>query len=149
MEAMNTLASPAPRSFTMLVLPRLIQLCLVAGLGLELPRDQVRTAELPTVLPDGHALSRGRRAADSVDALARCGVTWPDRTQWRNAHVIGALMLGCGMDGTAYAEVSVGSGLMMAFIAVVPLMIMPLNLLWGCGRAHSRTRASCSAWSAC
>ena len=37
------------------------------------------------------------------------GAPWPDRVQWRNALVIGALMLGGGMGGTARAEVSVGS----------------------------------------
>jgi drug/metabolite transporter (DMT)-like permease len=45
--------------------------------------------------------------------------------------VVGTLMLGGGMGGTAYAEVSVGSGLVVAFIAVVPLMIAALNLWWG------------------
>jgi drug/metabolite transporter (DMT)-like permease len=55
---------------------------------------------------------------------------WPDRRQWRNALVVGTLMLGGGMGGTALAEVSVGSGLVVAFIAVVPLMIAALNLLW-------------------
>jgi drug/metabolite transporter (DMT)-like permease len=59
------------------------------------------------------------------------GTAWPDRRQWRNAFVVGALMLGGGMGGTAFAEVSVGSGLVVAFIAVVPLMIALLNLFWG------------------
>jgi drug/metabolite transporter (DMT)-like permease len=59
------------------------------------------------------------------------GAPWPDRTQWRNALVVGSLMLGGGMGGTAVAEVTVGSGLVVAFIAVVPLMIAGLNLLWG------------------
>jgi len=59
------------------------------------------------------------------------GTPWPDRRQWRNALVVGTLMLGGGMGGTAYAEVSVGSGLVVAFIAVVPLMIALLNLFWG------------------
>jgi drug/metabolite transporter (DMT)-like permease len=59
------------------------------------------------------------------------GAAWPDRKQWRNALVVGALMLGGGMGGTAFAEVSVGSGLVVAFIAVVPLMIAALNRLWG------------------
>ena len=35
------------------------------------------------------------------------------------------------MGGTAYAEVSVGSGLVVAFIAVIPVMIAALNLFWG------------------
>jgi len=59
------------------------------------------------------------------------GAPWPTRTQWRNALIVGTLMLGGGMGGTALAEVSVGSGLVVAFIAVVPLMIAALNRLWG------------------
>jgi drug/metabolite transporter (DMT)-like permease len=59
------------------------------------------------------------------------GAAWPNREQWRNALVVGTLMLGGGMGGTAYAEQTVGSGLVVAFIAVVPLMIAALNLLWG------------------
>ena len=59
------------------------------------------------------------------------GAPWPDRGQWRNALLVGTLMLGGGMGGTAYAEVSVGSGLVVAFIAVSPLMIAALNRLWG------------------
>lgn len=59
------------------------------------------------------------------------GGPWPSRIQWRNALVVGTLMLGGGMGGTAVAEVSVSSGLVVAFIAVVPLMMASLNLLWG------------------
>jgi drug/metabolite transporter (DMT)-like permease len=59
------------------------------------------------------------------------GATMPSARQWRNALVIGTLMLGGGMGGTALAEVTVGSGLVVAFIAVVPLMIAGLNRLWG------------------
>ncbi|MGQ3051615.1 MAG: drug/metabolite exporter YedA [Roseateles sp.] len=59
------------------------------------------------------------------------GTPWPDRRQWLHALVIGGLMLGGGMGGTATAEVTVGSGLVVAFIAVMPLMIAGLNLLWG------------------
>ncbi|WP_019562232.1 EamA family transporter [Caldimonas manganoxidans] len=58
------------------------------------------------------------------------GAAWPNLQQWRNALVVGTLMLGGGMGGTAYAEQTVGSGLVVAFIAVVPLMIAALNLLW-------------------
>ena len=59
------------------------------------------------------------------------GTPWPDARQWRHALVVGALMLGGGMGGTAYAELTVGSGLVVAFIAVVPLMIAALNRLYG------------------
>lgn len=59
------------------------------------------------------------------------GAPWPGRVQWRNALVVGGLMLGGGMGGVAHAELTVGSGLVVAFIAVVPLMITLLNLFWG------------------
>jgi drug/metabolite transporter (DMT)-like permease len=59
------------------------------------------------------------------------GAARPVARQWRNAAIVGTLMLGGGMGGTAYAEQSVGSGLVVAFIAVVPLMIAALNLAWG------------------
>jgi drug/metabolite transporter (DMT)-like permease len=55
----------------------------------------------------------------------------PTGRQWRNAAIVGALMLGGGMGGTAVAEVSVGSGLVVAFIAVVPLMIALVNRAFG------------------
>jgi drug/metabolite transporter (DMT)-like permease len=59
------------------------------------------------------------------------GAPWPSRRQWLHALAVGALMLGGGMGGTATAEQTVGSGLVVAFIAVMPLMIAGLNLLWG------------------
>ena len=59
------------------------------------------------------------------------GAPAPSRRQWLHAAGIGALMIGGGMGGTAYAEQTVGSGLVVAFIAVMPLMIAALNLLWG------------------
>jgi drug/metabolite transporter (DMT)-like permease len=59
------------------------------------------------------------------------GTPWPSRRQWLHALAIGGLMLGGGMGGTATAELTVGSGLVVAFIAVMPLMIAGLNLLWG------------------
>lgn len=59
------------------------------------------------------------------------GAPWPSLVQWRNAFIVGALMLGGGMGGTASAEVSIGSGLVVAFIAVIPLLIALLNLIWG------------------
>jgi drug/metabolite transporter (DMT)-like permease len=59
------------------------------------------------------------------------GTPLPSATQWRNALIVGALMLGGGMGGTALAEVSVGSGLVVAFIAVVPLMIALISRVYG------------------
>ncbi len=55
---------------------------------------------------------------------------WPDRRQWRNALLVGALMLAGGMGSVAVAEQTVGSGIVVVFIAVVPLLIVALNLFW-------------------
>ena len=59
------------------------------------------------------------------------GTPMPTRTEWRNALICGTLMLGGGMGGTALAETSVGSGVVVAFIAVLPLIIALLNLCYG------------------
>ncbi|MBN8279854.1 MAG: EamA family transporter [Gammaproteobacteria bacterium] len=57
--------------------------------------------------------------------------SWPDARQWRNALVVGALMLGGGMGQVAVAEQTVGSGIVVVFVAIVPLLIVLLNRLWG------------------
>jgi drug/metabolite transporter (DMT)-like permease len=59
------------------------------------------------------------------------GGAWPTARQWRNAAVIGTLMLGLGMGLTASAEQHVGSGLVAAFIAVVPMLVCLWGLLVG------------------
>jgi drug/metabolite transporter (DMT)-like permease len=58
------------------------------------------------------------------------GAAWPSAVQWRNALIVGALMLGLGMGGTASAEVSVASGLVVAFIAVQPMVQALMLLAW-------------------
>jgi drug/metabolite transporter (DMT)-like permease len=55
---------------------------------------------------------------------------WPSPQQWLHALVVGGLMLGGGMGSVATAEQTVGSGLVVAFIAVIPLVIVLLNLFW-------------------
>lgn len=62
--------------------------------------------------------------------LAR-GSPPPSAREWRNAAVVGALMLGVGMGGTAYAEQTIASGLVVAFIAVMPLLLIVINLAFG------------------
>ncbi|HYD75265.1 drug/metabolite exporter YedA [Ramlibacter sp.] len=59
------------------------------------------------------------------------GGTWPTARQWAHAAVVGALMLGLGMGLTASAEQHVGSGLVAAFIAVVPMLVGLWGLLFG------------------
>lgn len=63
---------------------------------------------------------------------------WPDARQWRNALIVGTLMLGGGMGFTALAETTVASGLVVALIAVGPMVIAAFNLAFGVkpGRAE-------------
>src|SRR5258708_1476000 len=56
--------------------------------------------------------------------------SWPTRAQWRNAFFVGKLMLGGGMGSTEDGEQSVDSWLAVAFIAVVPIMIAAINMVW-------------------
>jgi drug/metabolite transporter (DMT)-like permease len=51
------------------------------------------------------------------------GAAWPTRSQWFSAAVLGAMMLGGGYGATAFASQTIGSGLVVAFIAVVPAMV--------------------------
>lgn len=59
------------------------------------------------------------------------GSALPTRVQWRNALIIGSLMLGVGMGNTARAEMTVASGLVVAFVAIIPATITLLNLCYG------------------
>ncbi|MFO1269538.1 MAG: EamA family transporter [Rubrivivax sp.] len=59
------------------------------------------------------------------------GAPWPDRRQWRHAAIVGTLMLGGGMGFTAVAETTVASGLVVAFIAIGPLVLAAFNLAFG------------------
>ena len=61
----------------------------------------------------------------------RAGARLPSAAEWRNALVIGTLMLGGGMGLTASAEQHIGSGLIAAFIAVVPILTCGWGLLFG------------------
>jgi drug/metabolite transporter (DMT)-like permease len=59
------------------------------------------------------------------------GEKLPKVSQWRNALVVGTLMLAGGMGLTATASQTIGSGLVATFIAVVPMMVSGWGLLWG------------------
>jgi drug/metabolite transporter (DMT)-like permease len=54
----------------------------------------------------------------------------PTLRQWRNAAIIGTLMLGGGMGMIARAELTVDSGLVVAFIAITPVMMIVFNLVY-------------------
>ena len=128
---MNTLASSRSAAAPRAGLPPIIVLCLAATW---LVWGSTYLAIKYALLSFAPFLQMGSRFLCAGLLLAAWmrwrGTPWPDRSQWRNALVVGTLMLGGGMGGTAYAEVSVGSGLVVAFIAVVPLMIALLNLFW-------------------
>lgn len=55
----------------------------------------------------------------------------PTRVQWGNAFVVGAVMIAGNQGGVAYAEQTVASGLVVAFIAIVPALTTIMNLPFG------------------
>jgi drug/metabolite transporter (DMT)-like permease len=59
------------------------------------------------------------------------GAVLPNATEWRNALLVGTLMLGGGMGGVAFAEQTIASGLVVAFIAVIPLLLVLVNIAFG------------------
>ncbi len=59
------------------------------------------------------------------------GQRMPTRREWLHASIIGTLMLGGGMGGSAYAEQTIASGLVVACIAVTPLLLVLINLGFG------------------
>jgi drug/metabolite transporter (DMT)-like permease len=74
--------------------------------------------------------------------LAR-GTKWPSAREWRNALLIGTLMLGGGMGGVAYAEQTIASGLVVAFIAVMPMLLIVANLAFRIFPRRSEVVAVC------
>jgi drug/metabolite transporter (DMT)-like permease len=59
------------------------------------------------------------------------GRQMPTRIQWRNAAIIGAVMMGGTVGGATFAEQWVASGLVVAFMAVIPALMTLANLPFG------------------
>jgi drug/metabolite transporter (DMT)-like permease len=59
------------------------------------------------------------------------GRALPTLVQWRNAAIIGTLLLVSGMGFTASAEQTVASGLVVAYIAIIPIIVTAMNLPFG------------------
>jgi drug/metabolite transporter (DMT)-like permease len=59
------------------------------------------------------------------------GAPWPTWRQWRHAAIVGSLLLVTGMGGTAVAEQTLPSGLVVAFVAVIPALVSLFNLFAG------------------
>jgi drug/metabolite transporter (DMT)-like permease len=55
----------------------------------------------------------------------------PTLVEWRNAAIIGTLLLVSGMGFTAYSEQTVASGLIVAYIAIIPIIVTAMNLPFG------------------
>jgi drug/metabolite transporter (DMT)-like permease len=88
----------------------------VADLGLDLSRDPFALKGLPPFLMISTPfLTAGVVLLVWTRAL---GSPLPTGREWWHALLIGTLMLGGGMEGTAHAELTIGSGLVVAFIAV-------------------------------
>ncbi|MDB5871435.1 MAG: protein of unknown function transrane [Ramlibacter sp.] len=126
------LASPAPRKAALL-LPALLACYLVWGstylaIRLALPSFPPFFQMGTRFLAAGALLMAWVlwRAATSADS--RPLPTW---REWRNALVVGTLMLGGGMGLTANAEQYIGSGLIAAFIAVTPMLMCGWGLMFG------------------
>ena len=64
-------------------------------------------------------------AGAGLAVLARVrGSAWPTRRQWVGGGIMGALLISGGYGFMAVAETSVGSGLVVAFTAIVPTMVV-------------------------
>ncbi len=59
------------------------------------------------------------------------GEKLPSLSQWRNAFIVGSLMLAGGMGLVATASQTIGSGLIATGIAIAPMLTMGWGLLWG------------------
>lgn len=66
------------------------------------------------------------------------GVPWPEPVHWRNAVLIGALLLGIGNGGMTWAQQSVPSGITALIIAAVPLWTILFDWLRPQGRHPHR-----------
>lgn len=59
------------------------------------------------------------------------GAVWPSLIEWRNALVIGCLMLAAAMGWLASSQQYIGSGLIATFIATVPMVVCAFGLAVG------------------
>jgi drug/metabolite transporter (DMT)-like permease len=59
------------------------------------------------------------------------GRALPTLIEWRNALILGTLLLVSGMGFTAYSEQTVASGLIVAYIAIIPIIVTAMNLPFG------------------
>lgn len=70
------------------------------------------------------------------------GVPWPRRVEWRDATIVGSLMLLGGNGGVTWAEQTIPSSVAALMVAMVPLWIVLLE--W---RGGAATRPTFRAWT--
>ena len=127
MDAMHTTALPTTSRRNTLLLPALLACYLIWG-----STYLAIHVALPSFPPFFQMGTRFLAAGGLLMAwLVARGQRMPSRTEWRNALVIGILMLGGGMGLTAQASVHIGSGLIAAFIAIVPMLTSGWGLMFG------------------
>jgi drug/metabolite transporter (DMT)-like permease len=71
---------------------------------------------------------RGQKALPTVSVAAK---TQDAPWYWRNALIIGTLMLAGGMGLVGVASLTIGSGLIATFIAIVPMLVALIGLPFG------------------
>lgn len=59
------------------------------------------------------------------------GSAWPSPSEWAGGAVLGCLLVGAGYGFVAVAETSVGSGLVVAFSAIVPTLVVLAEWRYG------------------
>jgi drug/metabolite transporter (DMT)-like permease len=71
------------------------------------------------------------------------GARWPTPREWLNASLVGTLMIGGGMGCTAFSELTIASGLVVVFIAVIPLLLVVINAAFGVYPPRNELLAVC------
>ena len=126
---MTTLATPSPAATrASLVVPALLACYVIWGSTYLAIRFSLTS--LPPFLGMGTRFLTAGALLFSFLAW-RGGHPWPTARQWRNAFVIGTLMLGGGMGLCAASEQYIGSGLVAAFVAVTPMIVSGWGLFFG------------------
>ena len=152
---MNTAALAPPAPARRLLLPALLACYLVWGSTYLAIRFAL--VSFPPFFQMGTRFLARRRAAawPGCSGAARRGLPSPTGASGATPLVIGTLMLGGGMGLTASAEQHIGSGLVAAFIAVVPMLVCGWGLLFGqrpqpagAGRHGGGRWRACCCWCA-
>ena len=108
-----------PRTFTVTVMAALAATWLIWGSTYF--AIKLALVSLPPLLQMG---SRFMVAGSLLMLFLFCrGGQWPSWVQWRNAVIIGGLMLGGGMGSVGFAQQTISSGLAATMVAAMPVVL--------------------------